>query len=166
MTFVTFSSSGSSVTKTFTYIFLTISTMLLTEGLLDNIVAHLKVLKICGPFPFRFDKKNGLLRCSSSANILKAQITIALLSIICFLLWAQIWLYQDNFEIVVIYEGMLYSASDIVLVTGSLMFLIRRNRVIELFNLILKFEKNQLNSGQRKLHYLDIHRYFSCRLIF
>lgn len=125
--------------------------MLLTEGLLGNIILHLKVLKICGPFPFVFDKKTTGINFSSYKSILATQLTTSLLLAIAILLCGQLWLLRKKVSIVVSFEGMIYAASNIIFVIGSFMFLKRKDQVIELFSLIVQFERTQLNSSLGKL---------------
>lgn len=129
--------------------------MLLTEGLLGNIISHLNVLKACGPFPFAFDKKKQVLSFSSKISILATQLTTALLLAIAILLWSQLWMFRNKVPIVVTFEGMIYASSNIIFVVGSFIYLKRKDKVIELFNLIVKFERNQLNSSLGKLNIFE-----------
>lgn len=124
--------------------------MLLQERLLANIISHLKVLKTCGTFPFSFDMKKQALSFSSKTSILTTQLTTALLLAIAILLFGQIWLLRNKVPIVLSFEGMIYASSYTTFVIGSYIYLKRKDMVVELFNLILKFERTQLNSSLGK----------------
>ena len=120
--------------------------MLLSEGLLANIITHLNILKIFGPFPFSFDKIKGVLGLSSSRNILATQLSNVLLLLISILVWIQLGLFRKSVPTVVTFEGMIYGASNIIFVIGNFIYLQRKDHVVELFNLFLKFEKSQIES--------------------
>ncbi len=70
--------------------------MLLNENLLDLISLHLKVLKIFGPYLFKFDKRSGVLSSTDKKNVLATKVTISLLLAVAVLTWAQLWLSRGN----------------------------------------------------------------------
>lgn len=98
-----------------------------------------------------FDKKKQVIQFSSKTSILATQLTTTLLLAIAMFLCRQLWLFRKKVSIFVTFEGMVYAASNIIFVIGSFMSLKRKDQVIELFSLIVQFERTQLTSSLGKL---------------
>lgn len=121
--------------------------MLLDENLVNLIGVHLKFLNFIGPYPFCFDKINSALQSASTKTALVMKLTIFTLLSISFLSWIQLWLSWSDVPKVVTYEGMIYAGGSAVFGIGCYVYLVRNQEVIELFNLVVRFERRYNNSG-------------------
>ncbi len=134
--------------------------MLLSKNILKNIFLHLKSLKFFGPFPLSLDKHTWVLSCNKKNGILKNNLANGFIFCLSIIIWIQLWQNRKFVPKVVTYEGMIPASSSLVFAICGYFYVKRSDAVAELFNLIVKFERNQLVDSKCKSHNL----FFNCML--
>ncbi len=122
--------------------------MLLSKNILKNIFLHLKSLKFFGPFPFSLDKHTRVLSCNKKNNTLKYNLASGFIFCLSMLTWIQRWLNRKYVPKVSPYEGMIPSSSNIAFAICGHFYFKRRDAVTELFNLMVGFERKQLQDSK------------------
>ncbi len=116
-----------------------------SKRILKNTFLHLNSLKIFGVCPYRLDKHTWVLSCpKKTTNTLKHYLASGLAFCLAIIICIQLWQNQNHVPMVVTYEGMVPASSGIVYVIIGYTYFEQSDAVIELFNLILRFERNNL----------------------
>lgn len=125
--------------------------MLLKETLLPLIRLHLKVLQFCGRFPYSFDNSKNKLVFQNKNGLKGEYLKHAVLAVLSVIMAFQIFHYRNSFPSTVIYEGILYTCGLLTFILTVNVYFEKSDYVVELFNLLLRFEQNLFTGKLTKI---------------
>ncbi len=116
--------------------------MLFTQNLIRLVRIHLKYLHFLGRYPISLDSFSSKLSFSNQFDLKREYLKHAFLLVISVIMTYQIFVYQDDFAVVIFYEGILYVCAFLFVITMVQVCFVRSDKLVELFNLIVAFERN------------------------
>lgn len=116
--------------------------MLFEENLIYLFEQHIKILRLIGSYPFKINPHSKYLSFSKSHR--KESFKNWIVLIVAVTTWAQIWHGKGGrFPMGVILENSIYAAAESIFPIVTYTYLKRRDKVTELFNMLVVIERKQ-----------------------